>query len=124
MATDPAKLRQWQNIIQNTISERPKAKAEYVLLRSEQLVGTCLILFMKTTTAQHVRNVEAAIKKTGLKGMAGNKGAAAIRFELDDSSFCFVTAHFAAGHSNFEQRNLGKSPYTFFSGVFVADVSV
>lgn len=40
--------------------------------------------------------------------MAGNKGAVAVRLDLHDSSFCFVTAHFAAGHSNFDQRNMGK----------------
>ena len=108
MATDPAKLKQWQTLIQKALEERPGTKADYVLLRAEQLVGTCLIVFTKNAIAQHVRNVEAAVKKTGLKGMAGNKGAVAIRLEVDDTSFCFVTAHFAAGHSNAEQRNLGR----------------
>lgn len=37
--------------------------------------------------------------------MAGNKGGAAIRLDLHDTSFCFVTAHFAAGSSNVEERN-------------------
>lgn len=37
--------------------------------------------------------------------MAGNKGAVAIRFDYHDSSFCFLTAHFAAGQSNVEERN-------------------
>ena len=108
MATDPAKLRQWQGSIDQAIKQRQSGKADYVLLRSEQLVGTSLIIFTKTTIAKHVRNVEATTKKTGLKGMAGNKGAVAVRLELDDSTFCFVTAHFAAGHSNYEQRNLGE----------------
>ena len=108
MATDPAKLRQWQTYLLNALSERGSIH-DYVLLRAEQLVGTALILLVKTSVAPHVRNVEAAAKKTGLKGMAGNKGAVAVRLELDDSEFCFVTAHFAAGHSNFEQRNMGGS---------------
>lgn len=38
--------------------------------------------------------------------MAGNKGAVGIRLDLDDSTLCFVTAHYAAGHSAYEQRNL------------------
>ena len=42
--------------------------------------------------------------QTGLKGVAGNKGAVAIRLDFDDSSFCFVTAHFAAGTSNVQER--------------------
>lgn len=39
-----------------------------------------------------------------MKGVAGNKGAVAIRLDLNDSSLCFVTAHFAAGSSNVEER--------------------
>jgi hypothetical protein len=37
--------------------------------------------------------------------MAGNKGAVAIRMDLDNTSLCFVTAHLAAGFSNYEDRN-------------------
>lgn len=37
--------------------------------------------------------------------MAGNKGAVAIRMEVDSTSICFVTAHLAAGFANYEERN-------------------
>lgn len=43
--------------------------------------------------------------KTGMSGMAGNKGAVAIRMEYDSTSICFVTAHLAAGFANYEERN-------------------
>ena len=45
------------------------------------------------------------MKKTGMSGMAGNKGAVAIRMEYADTSFCLVTAHLAAGFANYEERN-------------------
>ena len=38
-------------------------------------------------------------------GAAGNKGAVAIRFLLHSTSFVFVCGHFAAGHSNYKERN-------------------
>jgi len=37
--------------------------------------------------------------------MSGNKGAVGIRLDYHDTNFCFVTAHFAAGHSNVDERN-------------------
>lgn len=43
--------------------------------------------------------------QTGLRGMSGNKGAVAIRLDYHDTSFCFITAHLAAGQSNVEERN-------------------
>jgi len=40
-----------------------------------------------------------------MSGMAGNKGAVAIRFEYANTSVCLVTAHLAAGFANYEERN-------------------
>lgn len=66
MATDPEKLKRWEAFITKEIASRPKAKSTYVLLRSEQLVGTCLIVFMKNEIANNIRNVEAATKKVSV----------------------------------------------------------
>lgn len=40
-----------------------------------------------------------------MSGVAGNKGAVAIRFEYANTRLCFVTAHLAAGFSNTDERN-------------------
>jgi len=37
--------------------------------------------------------------------MSGNKGGIGVRLDYHDTSFCFITAHLAAGHSNVEERN-------------------
>lgn len=103
--TDPEKKRMWENYIRDTLATRRDRKSEYIILRSEQLVGTALIVLCKAELTQHIRNVEAATKKTGLRGMSGNKGAVGIRLDYHDSSFCFITAHLAAGHINVEERN-------------------
>ncbi|KAG8909621.1 inositol polyphosphate 5-phosphatase [Tulasnella sp. 408] len=98
---DPAKKREWEAQIQKTIEKR----GNYLIFRSEQLVGTALFVIVKSELAGALRNVEAATRKTGLRGMAGNKGAVAIRFDYHDTSFCFLTAHLAAGHPNVMERN-------------------
>ncbi|KWU46417.1 DNase I-like protein [Rhodotorula sp. JG-1b] len=104
MATDPEKKRRWEQHILSTVANRPDKKSDYVLLRSGQLVGTALIVLCKKEVAAEVRNVEAAMKKTGVRGLAGNKGAVAIRLDYRATSFCFLTAHLAAGHSNVSER--------------------
>ncbi|KAF8076611.1 inositol polyphosphate phosphatase [Lyophyllum atratum] len=103
--TDPEKRRIWEKQIFETLDRRPNKKCNYVLLRSEQLVGTALIILVKSELTAVIRNVEATTRKTGLRGMSGNKGAVGIRLEYHDTSFCFLTAHLAAGHSNVEERN-------------------
>lgn len=105
LLTDPAKLRVWEATVMNCLSQRPNKKSEYTILRSEQLVGTALTILIKVDMLPNVRQVEATTRKTGLKGMSGNKGGVAIRLSIHDTSFCFVTAHLAAGHSNVEERN-------------------
>lgn len=37
--------------------------------------------------------------------MGGNKGGCAIRLEFSNTRICFVTAHLAAGFSNYDERN-------------------
>lgn len=105
LLTDPEKLGIWESTITNTVAKRSEKSANYIPLCSEQLVGTALIILIKESLLPHIRQVEAATKKTGLKGMSGNKGGVAIRMNIYDTSFCFVTAHFAAGKSNVEERN-------------------
>ncbi|BGP54025.1 Inositol-1,4,5-trisphosphate 5-phosphatase 1 [Rhodotorula sphaerocarpa] len=94
MATDPEKKRRWEQHILDAVANRPGKKTDYVLLRSGQLVGTALIILCKKEVAAQVRNVEAATKK----------GAVAIRLDYRATSFCFLTAHLAAGHSNIMER--------------------
>ncbi|KAF9452987.1 phosphatidylinositol phosphate phosphatase [Macrolepiota fuliginosa MF-IS2] len=103
--TDPEKRRLWEKKVMDNIERKPGRKSRYVLLRSEQLVGTALFVIVKEELASVIRNVEGTSRKTGLRGMSGNKGAVGIRLDYYDTNFCFVTAHLAAGHSNMEERN-------------------
>ncbi|KAK7060444.1 Inositol-1,4,5-trisphosphate 5-phosphatase 1 [Paramarasmius palmivorus] len=102
---DPDRRRMWEAKILDTLDRRPNKKSDFVLLRSEQLVGTALMIFVKAELAPVIRNVEATTRKTGLRGMSGNKGAVGIRLDYHDTNFCFLTAHLAAGHANVEERN-------------------
>ncbi|KAF2842898.1 hypothetical protein M501DRAFT_993676 [Patellaria atrata CBS 101060] len=107
MSTDPTRRQKWEAAVARTLNEdaRSHESEEYVLLRGGQLVGASLSIFVKSSVLKHIKNVEGSLKKTGMSGMAGNKGAVAIRMEFANTSLCFVTAHLAAGFANYEERN-------------------
>lgn len=107
MNSDPSRKHLWEQSVKRSLNQRQASIGgeKYVLLRSGQLVGAALCLFVKTSILSNIKNVEGSVKKTGMSGMAGNKGAVAIRFDYANTHICFVTAHLAAGFANYEERN-------------------
>ena len=107
MNSDPTRKEAWEHAVRKCLNAHAKAAGSdnYVLLRSGQLVGAALCIFVKTSVLKSIKNVEGSVKKTGMSGMAGNKGAVAIRMDYANTQICFVTAHFAAGFPNYDERN-------------------
>ncbi|KAL2131811.1 hypothetical protein VTI74DRAFT_4583 [Chaetomium olivicolor] len=107
MNSDPTRKQLWEQAIKKTLDHHYSKEGDekYVLLRSGQLVGAALCIFVKASVLHNIKNVEGSVKKTGLSGMAGNKGAVAIRMDFANTPICFVTAHLAAGFANYEERN-------------------
>ncbi|KAK3695027.1 SacI homology domain-containing protein [Podospora appendiculata] len=107
MNSDPSRKQLWEKAIKKTLDRRFNREGDdrYVLLRSGQLVGAALCIFVKASALHNIKNVEGSVKKTGLSGMAGNKGAVAIRLDYANTPICFVTAHLAAGFTNYDERN-------------------
>lgn len=107
MNSDPTRKQAWEKAVRKTLNKHAKAagREKYVPLRSGQLVGAALCIFVKASVLQNIKNVEGSVKKTGMSGMAGNKGAVSIRMDYANTQICFVTAHLAAGFSNYEERN-------------------
>jgi hypothetical protein len=107
MNSDPTRKQAWEETVKMTLNRHAQEVGgeHYVLLRSGQLVGAALCIFVKASVLKNIKNVEGSVKKTGLSGMAGNKGAVAIRMEYANTRLCFVTAHLAAGFANYDERN-------------------
>lgn len=107
MSTDPSRRQRWEDAVKRCLNANAEkhGKDEYVLLRGGQLVGASLSVFVRADCLKMIKNVEGSLKKTGMSGIAGNKGAVAIRMEYANTSIVFVTAHLAAGFANYEERN-------------------
>lgn len=107
MNSDPTTKQMWEKAVRRTLNNRAQRLGgeKYILLRSGQLVGAVLCIFVKVSALRIIKNVEGSVKKTGLSGIAGNKGAVSIRLDYANTPICFVTAHLAAGFANYEERN-------------------
>ena len=96
MSTDPARRQEWEIAVSNTLNVgaiKDDSRGNYVLLRSGQLVGTALMVFVRSGVLPYIKNVEGSVKKTGLSGMAGNKGAVACRYVNDPIAQLCKSSH-------------------------------
>lgn len=92
----------WEHTLKTVFS---KQKEEYTMLCIHQLVGLCLVVFVKRKLVPSIDNVKNCIIREGLSGVLGNKGSIAVRFDLHDLGLCFINCHLAAHQKNIVARN-------------------
>ena len=76
----------------------------YKLVHDVHMVGIMLAIFVKDSVAHRVSEIQSKTIPTGNMGL-GNKGGVLIRMHIDDTSVCFVSAHFAAHRGKVQHRN-------------------
>lgn len=72
MSTDPVRRQAWENAVKRTLNDHARkhsSEDEYILLRSGQLVGAALMIFVKAGILHNVKNVEGSIKKVCFKDL-------------------------------------------------------
>lgn len=77
----------------------------YALIQAKQLCGVLLTIYSKKKHLPFISDIQTVVRVTGILGMMGNKGGIATRFQLYDSTFCFINAHFNAHQTNVSRRN-------------------
>ncbi|KAJ1653619.1 hypothetical protein IWQ61_006295 [Dispira simplex] len=77
----------------------------YQKVVSKQLIGMLIVVYARQDVAHRLRDVAVDSAGCGIMGMIGNKGAVAVRFNYNDSSFCIVNCHLAANMNQVERRN-------------------
>ena len=65
MSTDAMRRSDWESAVENALNDhaRMQQSDEYVLLRSGQLVGATLMVFVQTPDLSSIKNVEGSVKK-------------------------------------------------------------
>lgn len=69
---------------------------KYVKIRSEDLVGIVIFIFVKKAIRMHIKEINTSKLKLGMANFA-NKGSCAIRFNYKDSSLAFASSHLESG---------------------------
>jgi hypothetical protein len=99
------RAKEWCALLQGTLRDACGGRDTFELVASRYLVGVFIAVLVKKKYLPYLSGVQAGTVAVGLLGVAGNKGAAAVRFRLFDTPFCFVCAHLAASRDAVAARN-------------------
>jgi hypothetical protein len=100
ISSNSSKVDYWKSQINKHLNEIDK----YVVLKTLDLVGIFLIVFIKESLKDNIKGIEGQIVKTGVLGTMGNKGSLLLRFNYHDTSISLATCHLSAGSSNVNNR--------------------
>ncbi|KAJ2263194.1 hypothetical protein GGI01_000964 [Coemansia sp. RSA 376] len=89
----------WRSALEKALSRGATFSTAYRAVECQNMVGLFICVFARDDIYRSVREVDVSHVKTGMGGLHGNKGGIGIRFVFEDTSFCFVNAHLAAGES-------------------------
>ncbi|KAI9596347.1 Endonuclease/exonuclease/phosphatase, partial [Syncephalis fuscata] len=101
LIADTTREEMWCGAIETTLNQSPD---KYVKIISRQLIGMLIVVYVKCSISDQVREVTSASIGCGLMGMMGNKGAVAVRLRIKDSYLCFINSHLAADTYQVERR--------------------
>eukprot|EP00123_Amoebidium_parasiticum_P018177 comp24124_c0_seq2/m.43765 comp24124_c0_seq2/g.43765 ORF comp24124_c0_seq2/g.43765 comp24124_c0_seq2/m.43765 type:complete len:870 (-) comp24124_c0_seq2:278-2887(-) len=92
----------WAQAVEEALSK----KGKYLKVRSQQLVGMLLMVYVHESLVPNIRDCDAAMCGVGIMGVMGNKGAVVIRLRLFNTTLCFLNCHLAADSQNWQKRNM------------------
>jgi phosphatidylinositol-bisphosphatase len=98
--TDQCEL--WANALDGEVQN---AKSKYHRLLARQMVGLCLCVYVKESLKDKVKQFKSDMIGLGAMGRMGNKGGVGARFQIFDTTFCFITSHLAPHMEGTAKRN-------------------
>ena len=104
---DVERMTRWEHAVQSALNNRAQSeRLQYICISKKVMFGCFIMLFARQDSfaASSYRGIKTVKIKTGTKGMTANKGATAIRFNFDDTSFMFMNCHLTSGQKKSKER--------------------
>jgi len=102
----------WNSLIRKTLNNKT---AEFRCLTSKKMVGIFISVWVRCDIHPYIQNPSVSCVGCGIMGCLGNKGSVSIRFQLHETSFCFVCTHLASGDREGDERNRNANAADLFA---------
>ncbi|KAL9271037.1 Type IV inositol polyphosphate 5-phosphatase 9-like protein [Drosera capensis] len=92
----------WNGLIERTLNQKAEKEDmplgyHHECILSKQMVGVFITVWVRSNIRQYIRHPSVSCVGCGIMGCLGNKGSVTVRFQLHETSFCFVCSHLASG---------------------------
>ncbi|KAK2141790.1 hypothetical protein LSH36_1040g00029 [Paralvinella palmiformis] len=95
--------KEWIARLQRTLSDC--LQTDFVPVTTSVLWDIRLVILVKPEYKNKITHIQQSTVKTGIANALGNKGAAAISFSFNGTSFCFINCHLTSGVEKNHRRN-------------------
>ncbi|GAB2279929.1 hypothetical protein Dimus_014564 [Dionaea muscipula] len=99
----------WNGLIKRALNRK------YDCIVSKQMVGLFITVWVRSNIRHHIRHPAVSCVGCGIIGCLGNKGSVTVRFQLHETSFCFVCSHLASGGRPGDERHRNSDASEIFS---------
>ncbi|GMH15136.1 hypothetical protein Nepgr_016977 [Nepenthes gracilis] len=109
----------WNSLVGEALNKEEREEEEvpwgYDCIIIRQMVGLFVTVWVRSHIRHHIRHLGVSCVGCGFLGYLGNKGSIAIRFQLHETSFCFVCSHLASGGRQDDKRHRNDDVSEIFS---------
>ncbi|CAH2045823.1 unnamed protein product [Thlaspi arvense] len=105
----------WNSLIRETLNKRVATSdhrdkgingvsQDFKCIVSKQMVGVLITVWVRSDLRLYIRHPSVSCVGCGIMGCLGNKGSVSVRFQLHETTFCFVCSHLASGGRDRDER--------------------
>ncbi|KAJ6689496.1 hypothetical protein OIU85_005862 [Salix viminalis] len=100
---------------EKTLFQSSTIPEDFRCIICKQMVGILISVWIRSDLRPFVRHPSVSCVGCGIMGCLGNKGSVSVRFQLHETSFCFVCTHLASGGREGDEKLRNSDVADIFS---------